>query len=438
MEKSRLDVIPSLQLVDSLLVCFKDLANRKQPQESVQEFNRLINLYRNHPQLQAALETSFTDIFAYWVAGLLKAISDKITIKIGRLYSSRIGHLTTNLDYYVTTQRVKGEVTIFVLDLQIANPDFLNDIEDLYPGILFLPASLIGLYEKLVKLKVIDTLLINWNRQMHPRDFSVLGTSRPLIPIAKKSEEVSEIFKNIGLECNQSFVCFHNRDPEYLARTGGDGNFHAFRDSEFESFGKAISSLCSLGSVPVRIGSVVSKDVTFLTPMAVNATGAYSEGRAILWLGYHAKLWVCGNSGLNKVRLIFRKPILGVETFPFSIDVISSVSRGSSFLLRSIFSRKQDRYLSLSELYKIGSEYSIHTKSDYLAEQGLQLIPNSPEEIEESLRIIIEAPITSSQQTQSGSHVRSLNSRELFSLDPTLFSICERLSITVLVPIFVS
>jgi len=418
-----------LLLSDLVSDILRDLAEGRRHEERLLDLNRVVALYREIPSATLGHTTSWS--FFEWVSTLLAEINQITPIRIGRLYSSRIGHLMLNLYNYISLNRSSKEITIFILDRSVANLAFLDLVQMEHPRLIFLGPQHAPVFDALVQGKLIDPLLIGWKEDLHPDDFSTLGGQRPLFSPLLIDNAVQSNFSQLGLTTESTFVCFHNRDDAFLEKVGGDGNFHGHRNFSFSDYESAIATLARSGVTPVRIGSVVSEGFSMI-PDLVDATGPLSEEQSLIWLAAHAELWVTGNSGVLHARTIFKKPILMVNAFPFSFEILSSLPPSSVVLLRPIFNLDTGKELSPFELFQYCSSYTIHNKHDVLVDHGLKMLNNSQAEISDAIEFSLgDEVVRSGFSCASG--LTKLSARDLFLVSNKLFAIVECLKLTILV-----
>jgi putative glycosyltransferase (TIGR04372 family) len=419
----------ALLLSDLVSGILRDIAEGRRHEERLLDLNRVIALYREIPS--ATLDHTTTWSFFEWLSSLLAEINQNTPIRIGRLYSSRIGHLMLNLYYYLSLKRSTKEITVFILDRSVANSAFLDLVQMEHDRLFFLGPKHSFIFDALVQGKLIDPLVISWKEGLHPDDFSALGGQRPLFSPLLLESAVRDRFSHLGLTTKTSFVCFHNRDSAYLEKIGGDGNFHGHRDFSFTSYESAIDTLARSGVTPVRIGSVVAEGSSGI-PYLIDATGSLSEEQYLIWLAAYAKLWVTGNSGVLLARTIFKKPVLVVNAFPLTFEVLSSLPPDSVVLLRPILNSATGKELSLSELFQYCTSYTIHNKHDVLVDHGLQMLDNTEIEISDAVEFsLADENVRSEFSGISG--LAKLSSQDLFLVSNKLFAIAERLKLTILV-----
>ena len=168
---------------------------------------------------------------------LFNLVSPIITIRIGRLYSSRIGHLNYNIDNYLYKKKnlkIK-EFSIFVCEKYISNYEVYkkwNEIDRLLLTKNFFYKNLIGFVEKFIK----DSKMLILFRETHHHTFAS-SSDQNMIVSNLDMKKGMEYLSNAGIK--KPYICFHNRDSSYLSKThkdGGDGNDHEFRDSNFDDF----------------------------------------------------------------------------------------------------------------------------------------------------------------------------------------------------------
>ena len=312
-----------------------------------------------------------------------------ISIKIGRLYSSRLGHLNYDVDNYIFTKKANNinEFSIFVCENYIANYEIYckwNELESILLTKNFLYRNLIGFIEKFINN---SSLLIHFE-EMHHHTFASSSDQNIFLSDEYKKKGI-DFLSRFGIK--KPYVCFHNRDATYLAKTqkdGGDGNEHEFRDFEFDDYKDSIELLSKQNIQAVRIGELIQKKSKLKPNNLVSAVGEISNSHLISMI-YHADYAITGTSGINQVSKTLRKPLLLVNYIPLYSD---PTSMKEEFLImfapntlivpKKIYNKKDEKYLTLSEMLNLNYDYN--TKN-FFKNLELEIVNNTPTEIAEAV-----------------------------------------------------
>lgn len=316
---------------------------------------------------------------------LFNLVSPIITIRIGRLYSSRIGHLNYNIDNYLYKKKnlkIK-EFSIFVCEKYISNYEVYkkwNEIDRLLLTKNFFYKNLIGFVEKFIK----DSKMLILFRETHHHTFAS-SSDQNMIVSNLDMKKGMEYLSNAGIK--KPYICFHNRDSSYLSKThkdGGDGNDHEFRDSNFDDFKDSIELLSKQKIQAVRIGEYTQNTTMIKSDNLISAVGKLSN-EYLIPLIYHADYAVVGTSGINQMSKTLRKPLLLVNYIPLHSEPASvkeefliMFSPNTLIVPKKIYNKDKKAYLSLKEMLNLEYDYN---KKNFFKNLNLEIIDNTSNEI---------------------------------------------------------
>lgn len=303
-------------------------------------------------------------------------------VYVGRIYSSRIGHLIFNFENWIEyTKSIGGNrVTFFILDKSIANNLVLNLLNQ-ERSVIFLGASWTRVYEIISKNSLLSEFLVSWKIQQ----FNLINVAtlpqRYFLPMGVM-DKFSNRLKKYGKSAGH--VCFHNRDSAYLSRANiQDDNFHDYRDFSFSCYKRSFIKLAELNMCPIRVGQFVCEqnhDFDYLDLSGDN----YSEELNIAAIST-AHFFVTGNTGISFIARLFRKPVLAVNYAPVRLHEVSALPCDSIIVPKKIWDTLANRYLNLREICEVGSNFDIHYSGDFFSDNGLQLHDNDEFEILEAV-----------------------------------------------------
>ena len=131
-------------------------------------------------------------LFVFIFIRLIKILNLFFTIKIGRIYTSRVGHIAKNLENYIhETRNEKGLITFFGTDKKIAN-NFLLKLfkrKNIFFGRFFF-----FVYMRIKDRKDYFDLLVSENK-LNP-NFSLVAKEKLNIKIPKKVDDFGSKFLN--------------------------------------------------------------------------------------------------------------------------------------------------------------------------------------------------------------------------------------------------
>ena len=265
----------------------------------------------------------FILLFVFKFIGLIKLLNFFFTIKIGRIYTSRVGHIAKNLENYIyETRNEKRLITFFGTDDKIANKFLLKLFKRKN---IFISRFFFFVYMKIKDKKKYSYLLVNEDT-LNP-EFSLVGKEKVFIEIPKKINSLG--FKYLqDNKIEKDYVVFHNRDNSYIIQN--DKNFHDYRNFDFRDYNKTIEYCINQNISRIRIGhNIQNKDNLNYNNYLILDNNKISEELSIFTLA-NCKFVISCNCGFLDMGRNLRKPSLMINTIPFNRS--SLVPFGSNFV----------------------------------------------------------------------------------------------------------
>jgi putative glycosyltransferase (TIGR04372 family) len=303
-------------------------------------------------------------------------------IKVGRIYTSRIGHIAFNIDNYIYHVNKKGnkEITCFGIDDTIANKELL-DLFKKNKNIYF-SRFFYYMFEHIRCINRNSKFLVKYYPELH-KNKSLLFKSKTNLNFTKNFiGESKKVIKKIGLSNN--FITLHNRDNKY--RLMRDQNIHEYRNFNFSVFKKAI--IFNKKRIDfIRVGnSSKERDLLRITNLYKLEKKIFTK-KLELYLISKSKFMISGNTGFLNVASAFRRPTLMLNTIPFNPEDFIARSQNSIIVPKKIYSIKKKRNLNLVEM--INLKVSIHNKKNFFKDNKLIYIDNTSEEVLNSINEMI-------------------------------------------------
>jgi len=232
-------------------------------------------------------------------------------IRIGELMEDRIGHLASNTELYARLARRRGQPTsrtIFVA-WNPANRPLLEIWKRYIPIVESRLAChfIVGcrplikrtrFFEQLPDIPVIE-------------DDAYLNDP-PIIRFSEQEEERGRAgLKAMGVQPDDWFVCFHARDPSYLADRKGFGAAQyrsSYLDCSIDNYVLAMQWIVEQGGVAIRVGSAVEKILPDLGPRIIDYATNHHDPFMDVYLGARCRFFIGNNSGLFSISRIFNVP----------------------------------------------------------------------------------------------------------------------------------
>jgi len=324
---------------------------------------------------------------------LVRLIRPLYLVRFNRLIGWRIGHFTANVELYLCEKDFFiNQPSGPLLDIWYHTSRPCNkQLDKMWKRIIFIAPECIF-------------FVVHWINSLVPggeiheigdnacddRDvYDLIDRSQPHLKF--ESYEVAKgkrAVKELGIPEGAKYVCLIVRDPAYLRKqseneyTNADWSRHNYRDCDIDNFLEASNALTKNGYYVIRMGAVVEKEIYTDNPMIIDyaCNGMRSDFLDIYLL---ATCFFCISTvvGLDGVPVIFRRPVLYVNCAP--VGYVQASSRHNMFTVKKYWLKSEERFLTFSEIFKIGAGYLTQTKD--FEKKGIALVENSPEEIELSV-----------------------------------------------------
>ena len=324
-------------------------------------------------------------VLALPVVAVIRLLRPLLLVRIGALYSPRMGHFAANTELYLCERDAginlprQRHVDLFYMSKPICNNELATmwkRVLHVWPNWFLAPASRV------------NRLFSGWechdvgdNTQLD-RDVHNLLDKFPAHLKFTPTEEARGMagLRAMGIAPNDAFVCLNVRDSAYLQahQPSFDYSYHDYRDCDIQNFVLAAEELAARGFHVVRMGAAVGKPIPSAHPRVIDyaANGMRSEFMDI-YLGAKCAFCISVGSGFDAVPLIFRRPIVFANHVP--VGYLNTFSSRFIGITKHHYGKAQERCLTLAEIVSHGVGFSLRAV-DYRA-QGIELIENTPEEI---------------------------------------------------------
>lgn len=315
------------------------------------------------------------------------------TVRVGRIYAERIGHLALDCEIALS-QRALGLVPprsldlYYVKDNRVSNPALLRLFARrmcIHPWCAWIDEAvrLFGLGER--HLHVMNTHRIRYTRDVEC--VMQRSTQLPRLTVAEDLQGQRRMAE-LGLNPRRPHVCLLGRDSAYLGSLAGqsglpnnkDDNRH--RNMRIERMVPAIRALSAAGLQTLRMGSVVSEPLTVDVPGFLDYAGQeVGDPFLDVYLAARCHFFLGVPSGLVHVAEIFRRPLATVNLV--RVELVPTCDPRNLTIFKLIRSRSLGRVLTLDEMLAAGlGRCPIERFNDL----DLELVENTSEEICELVR----------------------------------------------------
>ena len=307
---------------------------------------------------------------------LVALIRWKGNVRIGEIWSNRLGHLIGNTECYLAERDAglhKGYIDIWYPRVDSAN----SVIERKYRKLLHTVPTYFGFI-----LRMCNQFFKGWEKHevealQYDRDINNYWTN-PYLTFTKFEEwKGRRLLKKLGI--NGKWVCLMVRDDLYL-RDRGDYSYHDYRDSDIFTYGTAVLELLNRGYTVVRMGAKVSKPLQIRHTRFIDYAwnGSRTEF-ADLYLGAKCEFAVGTACGFMSIPQAFDRPIVFVNHAPLEYTPVSN----EKALLIWKHHIKEGKRMGLEEIFKWGAGQ--FTAGPDFAKLGITLEDNTHAEIAEAV-----------------------------------------------------
>jgi len=322
----------------------------------------------------------------------IRLISPIFIIRIGKLSSSRIGHLAAASELYLcerdaninTCQRPYIDI-FYIAYRPLSNIQLsimIKRVLNVWPAAIVAPVDKINSMLPGGELHRL-TQSTHFDRDI----YNLLDKYPAHLKFTRYEEQFGKDgLKAIGIPDGSKYVCLIVRDPAYLSALNPSANFdyHNYRDSDINNFVLAAEALTEKGLYVIRMGAKVSSTMQSKHNMIIDyASNGMRTDFMDIYLG--AKCMFCITTGLgwDTIPVIFRRPIVYVNIMP--LGYLHTFSKKYISITKKHILKRTGAELTLTEIFSFGLGLATST-IDYES-KGVMLIENSPSEI---LDVVLE------------------------------------------------
>lgn len=199
----------------------------------------------------------------------------------------------------------------------------------------------------------------------------------PLLRLNDSQERIgAEELSKVGIDPKRWFVCLHVREPGF--HKSWHKSHPGTRNANVITYLRAARSIVERGGQVIRMGDPSMKRLPSIEGVFDYAHSAIKSEFMDVYLCAKARLFIGTNSGLGLVPPIFGVPCALTNWSPIALPQWYTKDR---FIPKLIYSRKLGRHLSFEEMFSSAAGWQQFER--YFEEAGLDVIDNTPEEIDE-------------------------------------------------------
>ena len=343
-------------------------------------------------------------IMAIPIVLIIRSIQPMIWVRFGYFWVNRIGHFVFDVEYYLSEKKLglhqNNTYDIFFYDGKPAN-NFFDKLVRRHLKIVSWSKPLY-LTNRLIPGGSRYTVLPA-NRFCESRDTKTLLFNKTETQLSFSTEENllgQEFLKNIGITRNEKYIYLIVRDSKYLSVHEPNTNYedHNYRDSDIDTYKKAILALAEKGYWIFRMGKIVEKPLHINHERVIDyANSPYRSDFLDIWLGAHCFFSISTGLGLDAVPVIYRKPIVFVNAMPLG-HINTTYNPNTIWLPKRVVWSDTKQQLTLKEQIQTGIIGFVLTHE--YKDTGVELIDNSPDDIMRSV-FELEEKLSGKWESQS-------------------------------------
>ena len=335
---------------------------------------------------------------ALLAVGIIRALAPWKRVRLGQLWSPRLGHLIGNTECYLCERDALIQPRSY--DIWFHSGIICNRvIARKYGELLHLwPAFFANLVVK------VNALFLGWEKHMVQSaqvDRDIYNLTRlfsPHIRFTESEERKGQrLLRKLGIPEGAKWVCLIVRDSAYLKikSPGADFSYHDYRDSDISDYIPAAVELARRGYYVVRMGEVIGKTLLVKHSRVIDyALGKRTEF-GDLYLGAKCAFCLGTSTGFMVIPQVFNRPVGIVNYVP--VEYTPTWLEGLVIWKHHL---KDGKKMALPEIVQAG--VGLTTFGHAFADAGITLQDNSSLEIldlaiemaDRDERIYVEEPQT--------------------------------------------
>ncbi|MFZ5354287.1 MAG: TIGR04372 family glycosyltransferase [Bacillota bacterium] len=304
-------------------------------------------------------------------------------IHVFDIFSGRIGELVFNIEDIIPRfSNLNDDSEIFILVSRfplekVCNLQLYKMIKREYIVI-----------DSILLIKIIELLADNdrdlwcYHKQNYSYDFNFDLFNRTNTGLKFTEEEMIQgnvLLNSMSIGNNEPFVCIHVRDSGYLASINKDvdWSYHDYRDSDINTYIKALEHLAGKGYSCIRMGYNSKQSLEIENKRIIDYATNYRTDFGDIFLCAKCKFMIGTNSGLSQVPSLFNVPVIWVNMIPFGA---APYLKDDLYIPKKLWYIEEKRFLTFREMLDSRIQEWGQFSQNY-KKMGVEIIDNTPDEI---------------------------------------------------------
>lgn len=293
-------------------------------------------------------------------------------VRIGVLWTQRLGHLAGNVEVYLCEREAGIRPRSFDIWCSPGTP-CSKQLFKMWGRVLHIDRT--GFAEIVLKVnKLFDgwksTEITSGNID---RDVNnLLEQYAPHLKFTLEEEARGESgLRRMGIPHGAKWVCLIVRDAAYLPTL----TYHAYRDSDIDTYVSAVLELVRRGYYVIRMGAKVAKPLRVKHKRVIDFSAQYEDFMSV-YLGARCAFCLSNGCGFDAIPVIFRRPICYVNYVP--MEYLQTYNHGSLAICKHHM--KDGKRMTPAEIWESGAGQFM--RADEYEQAGITLVDNTPSEIQ--------------------------------------------------------
>lgn len=337
----------------------------------------------------------------FWtIAGLLIAVAIRLIssfrqYKIGRLPSHEIGHYATNVEVYLCEK--EAEVNSHnkkSIDIWYRNPGSgvsNQQLDKMWARTIRISNSPIVRYADGISRRLPGGSRFSITH--HDRDaFALFDQFPPHLSFT--SDEILEgerFLDSVRTRPDQKFICLAVRDSSYKRAQFEDRDIAKddYRNNDIRNYQEVAEQLANDGYLVFRMGAKVERPFVTNSPHVIDyaSNGMRSEFLDI-YLSANCELFISSVLGIDSIPEIFRRPRVLTNYIP--IGNFGKYGSRDLIIPKQYWLSNESRFLRFSEIVASTNGFGSCTNSYEYETAGIKLVENTPSEILQATRELLD------------------------------------------------
>lgn len=244
-------------------------------------------------------------------------------VRIGLLYTQRIGHLAANTDVFFRAlpERDKGKRRTYLLTGWDPANRQLFEMFKRDCGIIesqFLTWYAFACREKLKRTRFWQPLPFD------ATEYKLYNTTSPVISFTDDEEHRGrEALAAMGIGHDDWFVGFHARDAAYLDKWRPEHSSFwrskDFKNADITTYLKAAEHIAGQGGYALRMGAVVERPLPQpIAPGVIDYATQHRSDFMDIFIAARSRFFLASSTGLGHVPTVFGRPVIVANHWPYN------------------------------------------------------------------------------------------------------------------------